>query len=387
MLKRSSCLFAVALLACAASRAQTPSYTSIEIGSLAGSGGNVTAAGLNRHGDVVGTSQVPAGGESAFVYYHRQGSAHALSGVAANGINDNGKIAGEQSNSVTGPSAVAWYMNGGVDILPSNTLSRATAVSNSGPVAGNIDNGHVSDLAVEWSWKPTLHMTVLGVLWTNPSLPDYASSTASAINAAGHIAGSSDAGEGTDPNTARSLGVHAFLYRTGKMQDLGALALSNAGADDSEAYGLNDLDQVVGISSTAFPARSASGATCGNCGVASHAFLWSAGKMTDLGNLAGVAGWESAANAINNRGEIVGWAHSNVGGTATKRAFVYAGGRMFNLQFHMYPQQPNVRLTDAVGINCNGWIVANGYDTRTPNINRAYLLVRRGPPRPECPPP
>jgi probable HAF family extracellular repeat protein len=387
MLTRSCCLVTVGLLASVALRAQTPSYTSIEISSPAGSGGNIVAAALNRHGDVVGTWQVSSASSRAFVYYYRQRSASALNGAAASGINDSDKMAGEQINPATGPHAVAWYLNGGMEVLPDFMFSTATAVSNNGPVAGNINSAHLDNLAVEWNWKPTLHITELGVLWADPASPELASSTASAINGLGHIAGFSDAGVGTNPSTAQRFGIHAFLYRAGRMQDLGALALSHDGADDSEAYGINDQDQVVGLSTTAFPGRSASGAPCSNCGVADHAFLWSAGKMTDLGNLAGIAGWHSAASAINNLGEIVGYSDSKVGGKPAPRAFVYVGGRMLNLQFYVYQPDPNVRLTGAAGINCNGWIVANGYDIRAPNIKRAYLLVRRGPPRPQCLPP
>jgi hypothetical protein len=36
-----------------------------------------------------------------------------------------------------------------------------------------------------------------------------------------------------------------------------------------------------------------------------------------------------------------------------------------------------VRLTEAVGINAEGWIVANGFNVNTPNVNRAYLLIPR----------
>jgi probable HAF family extracellular repeat protein len=379
MLTRS-CHFLVAMvLASASLRAETPSYTSIEINSPAGAASNLTASGINGHGDIVGMS-----GASPFVYYHASGAELTLEGFAVYGISDFDKIAGEMVNPVTGPEAVVWSKNGGVEVLPADTFSEASAVSDDGDVAGNIDNGHADNLAVMWSSKPTLHMIPLGVLWEDPAVPDYATSAAAAINGLSHVAGLSTAGEGTDPNTAQAFGIHAFLYRAGKMLDLGALALSGDGSDDSEGYGINDLDEVVGFSTTAFPAKNSLGATCPNCGVATHAFLWRAGKMQDLGTLAGVAGWDSKADSINDRGEIVGWSDSKVSGVATQRAFLYTGGEMLNLQFYIHDRDPNVRLTEAVGINCEGWIVANGYDVTTPNQSRVYLLVREGAPRPEC---
>lgn len=376
------------LAATAAAATPPPSFKSIEIGSLAGPQGNVSAAGLNDHGDVSGTSQYPPGRSDPsgpFVYYHASGVELALNGFGAGGINDAGKIAGEAVNPAAGPEAVVWSKNGGLQILPSNNVfAEADAINNGGDIAGNIDNGHADNFAVLWSPRPALHMVPIGVLWAFPTLPDYATSTASAINSRSHVTGSSTAGEGTDPNTAVSFGLHAYLYRSGKMTDLGALALSKDGSDDSEGAGINNLDQVVGISTTAVPARNSQGGACPDCGVASHAFLWTAGRMKDLGTLAGVAGWDSKANSINDAGEIVGWSDSNVSGSSAHRAFLYAGGHMLNLQFYVLDRDPNVRLTEAVAINCQGWIVANGYNIKSPDVSRVYLLIRRGAPRPQC---
>ncbi len=380
-------LATTALLAAADLRA-APSYTSIEIHSPAGPNGNAVATGINRDGDVVAAYSSAPGSSPAigggFVYAYRNGSEIVLPGsgmpgaLSVFGINVQDQVVGSRSGPAIGVEPVEWSKNGGMTLLPAEALAEATAINDKGDVAGNVDNGHVSNLAVMWS-GPTHKVTPLGVLWANPALPDYASSTANAINAMGHVAGVSDAGEGTDPNTAQSFGQHAFLYRGGKMLDLGALARSKDGSDDSEAYGVNGLDEVVGISTTAIAARNSTGQDCASCGVASHAFLWRAGKMIDLGTLAGIAGWDSKANAINDQGEIVGWSDSNVSGTATHRAFVYVGGRMFNLQFSVLNRDPNVRLTEAVGINCQGWIVANGFNVNSPSVSRVYLLIPRGP--------
>ena len=99
--------------------------------------------------------------------------------------------------------------------------------------------------------------------------------------------------------------------------------------------------------------------------------------MKDLGNLASIPGWNSKADSINNAGEIVGWSDSLVSGTSTQRAFLYVNGKMLNLQFYVYERDPDVRLTEAVGINLEGWIVANGYNVKSPSVNRAYLLIPR----------
>ena len=355
---------------------QTPSFTSIELRPLAASPGNVVATGINHYGDIVGSSD-----GNPFIYYHRNGTVVQLGGAPgalnAWGINDHDQVAGEQAY-VSGVFPLEWTSNGGVATLPTQTLGMANSIGNNGDIGGNIDNGHQDNLAVRWVGS-THQEDIIGVLWEPPSLPGYGTSSTVAINNLGHVAGVSEAGKGTDPNTAVSFGIHAFLYTgPGKIQDLGALALSKDSSDDSEGDGINDLDEVVGTSTTAIPARNSSNQPCSTCGVASHAFLWHVGKMQDLGDLAGVPGWDSKADSINNSGEIVGWSDSLVSGQSTHRAFLYVNGKMLNLQFYVYDRDPNVRLTEAVGINAEGWIVANGFNVKTPSVNRAYLLIPRG---------
>lgn len=383
MTVRNYWVCAALLAVSAVARAAAPSFTSIEIPLPAQATQYVSAAGINGHGDIVAVFGESCCNGNPFVYYHASGAEVVLNGFNAGGINDSGHVSGTVVNSE--PQAVLWSKNGGVQSLPSESLSMANTVSNSGYVTGNIDNGHADDLAVMWSPQPTLHMTVIGALWDNPGLPGYASSDALGVNNAGHVTGSSLAGEGTDPDTARMFGIHAFLYRSGKLLDLGALALANDGSDFSEGTAINSADAIVGDSSTAFPLLNSQGQACPGCGVARHAFLWRTGKMQDLGNLAAVSGWESKADSVNDSGEIVGWSDSNVNGSSTHRAFLYSGGQLLNLQFYVSNRDPDVRLTEAVGINCQGWIVANGFNTRTPTVNRIYLLVRSGPSRSQCP--
>jgi probable HAF family extracellular repeat protein len=163
------------------------------------------------------------------------------------------------------------------------------------------------------------------------------------VNDFGQIVGYSRTSGDTD--------THAFLYDNGEMRDLYPLTLS------SPAIGVNNFGQIPGGSladSRSYPARydSASGVVTllgslggstsnGFTGVATavnnlgqvvgysylddvnrHAFLYTNGTLSDLGSLGGYSG----ANAINDKGIIVGFSSNKVDGNA--HAFLYDRGRM-----------------------------------------------------------
>lgn len=122
---------------------------------------------------------------------------------------------------------------------------------------------------------------------------------------------------------AFSQGVHAQYATT---------TLGTLGGAESSALGLNDHGEVVGTS-----AINAQGWL--------HAFLWSNGKMQDLGTVGNNR--DSAAVAINNSGVIVG----NSGDSA----FIYANGTISQV----YGDGPNkVELT---GINNSGVVVGTAF--------------------------
>jgi probable HAF family extracellular repeat protein len=104
------------------------------------------------------------------------------------------------------------------------------------------------------------------------------SSFATAINAHGDVVGYSDLPGG---------GTHAFLWRHGRMRDLGTLP----GGDISLASGINDRGEVTGRA--VVDGRLV-------------AFVWRAGVMTRLPDPSGAG---ASGNAINNRGQVAGNAH------------------------------------------------------------------------------
>ena len=85
-----------------------------------------------------------------------------------------------------------------------------------------------------------------------------ANSSAYAINERGDVVGQSETALGQP---------HAFLWKNGKMTDLGTLG----GGSVSIATDINERGQVVGVGRTA--------------SFEPHAFLWQNGTMTDLGAL------------------------------------------------------------------------------------------------------
>jgi probable HAF family extracellular repeat protein len=87
--------------------------------------------------------------------------------------------------------------------------------------------------------------------------------------------------------------------------------LGTLGGSGSAATAINNAGQVVGWANTA-------------SGV-SHAFLYSGGQMQDLGALSGTI---SVATGINNSGQIVGSYQSDQGVGDPISAFLYTGGQM-----------------------------------------------------------
>lgn len=133
----------------------------------------------------------------------------------------------------------------------------------------------------------------------------------SAINLQGQVVGSAQ------PNDVRGY-YHAFLYSNGTMQDLGTLAGADPeGNTESVGTAVNSKGQVTGYSFLT-----------GGAGP-QHAFLFSNGKMQDLGTLGGTGGDDlSRGEGIDNAGEVAGWSFD---ANFHERAFLYKNGVMHDL--------------------------------------------------------
>ncbi|HYL72386.1 MAG TPA: HAF repeat-containing protein, partial [Candidatus Dormibacteraeota bacterium] len=134
--------------------------------------------------------------------------------------------------------------------------------------------------------------------------------------------------------------------------------LGTLGGPQSDAYAINDAGQVVGWAQTASDAT--------------HAFLYSSGRMTDLGGY----NIDTVAEAINLSGTIVGQTYGvDATGAPFYHAFIYSGGRFQDLNSLVAPGFGWV-LTDATGINDSGQIVCDGYNS-TNGQTHAFLLTAR----------
>jgi probable HAF family extracellular repeat protein len=343
-----------------------------------------TVDALNNNGDVVGTFNGYLGEQEAFYIQHSSGSLVSLRPIgeppgdypggfdAALGINDGGKIVGTSTTATDSYPGVAaaWYLTGAMEEIgpfPNGKALSAVAVANNGLAVGvGFINDRQANRPVVYRWS-NHSMSNLG------ALPGSTDSRPTAISPAGAYV----VGDAYLPAIADS---HGFLVNSGggPMRDLGTLLPS----------AINDAGTIAGKTKTKVIDRS------GNC-CAYHAAIAIQSVVKDLGNLAGIPAWESNAEGINSHGEVVGSSDSNVGGSPAPRAFIYVDGSLNNLQFFVPNRDPNLRLTDALAINCNGWVLATGYLAQ-PNLppgampdfsTQYYLLIPRQPLRADCPRP
>jgi probable HAF family extracellular repeat protein len=238
-------------------------------------------------------------------------------------------------------------------VLPGDIASFAHGINDHGAVVGT-STGEAASHAFLWRRG---RMVDLGTLGGGPS----DNSNALAIDERGRIVGWSN-------GPADDFAQHAVLWRNGEIVDLGTL-----GGPDSVATDINDRGEVVGYSTTSDGSQ--------------HAFLWRRGRMIDLGTPDGQA--FSYANAINDDGQVVGggytwqdgeWTpleppagaggveaqdnndrnqvagYSLQAGIAVNRAVVWNDGAPRDLGF------PEDEGSQAMGINDHGQVVGSSFD-------------------------
>jgi probable HAF family extracellular repeat protein len=124
------------------------------------------------------------------------------------------------------------------------------------------------------------------------------------ISARGRMAGISDNGQ-PDPLSGGTLPqIHGVLWQHGGMTDLGTLP---EGGYFSFANAVNNRGEVVGWGQNTIPDPNS---MLTGYGYQSRAFLWDKQSgMRDLGTLSGVT--DAIAGLINERGQVVGWSFNS----------------------------------------------------------------------------
>lgn len=134
--------------------------------------------------------------------------------------------------------------------------------------------------------------------------------------------------------------THPVLWTDGRLHDLGL----PTGFTSGEADAINDQGQIIGD----FRGHAANHKGRGYI----HAFLWQAGKFQDLGTL---GGWDSFPYAINNKGQVVGFAE--IAHKSVMHGFLWDHGAMRDINSLVSKGSHWIDLPDATGINDRGQIV------------------------------
>jgi probable HAF family extracellular repeat protein len=194
-------------------------------------------------------------------------------------------------------------------LAPGDSSGAATAINDNGQIVGI---SGICDQAVG------RHTAKHAVLWQNdtvtdiyPNAPAGWWNTPTAINQRGDVVGFAG-----DPAFVEGDIVHAFMWtREDGIRQLKPLLNRTPKHVDSEAYGINEARQVVGVS-------------CDADQVDCRAVIWDhSSNATDLNDFkGGYSGVLASAKDINNNGEITGRAIDPITGVLTAYLAVPVGG-------------------------------------------------------------
>jgi probable HAF family extracellular repeat protein len=301
------------------------------------------ASGINSQGDVVGfyywrSTQAP----HPFLWhagiFHDLGSFQPAS--VGTGIDNFGRVIGWGVIHDGTIFAFKYYRGQYTQIGEANAVPGS--VNNSAHIVGSYENGN-GGLGSGWIWQGSKIAPIpRGV---------FQDLIASALNDSDSVTG-----------WGLTKGVfHAFLYRSGTMQDLGTL-----GGNTSLGTAINNNGQIVGYSLTGAGSK--------------HAFLYDGTGMHDIDALSVNTGDSTQAFGINNSGQVVGLYISQPSGTL--HPFIYQGGKMQELENLIPPNSGwtlgaySVNLPYAynvvMAINDAGQIIGSGVFN---GLLQAYLLT------------
>src|SRR5213082_2082372 len=322
-----------------------------DLGTLGGPNSSVTWNVKNTAGIIVGISQTadlePLGENWSsaafystpnnvgyinlgFVWEQSQGQMRGLPNFTggnngfATGANNLGQVVGWAENGVHDPTCCctqvlqfrpAMWTLGPTDqihdlpLIPGNHSDAEKAINDNGQIVGI---SGICDQAVG------RHTAKHAVLWENgtatdiyPNPPAPWWNTPTAINQRGDVVGFAG-----DPAFVEGDVLHAFMWtRDDGIRQLKPLPNRSPTHVDSEAYGINEARQVVGVS-------------CDADQVDCRAVIWDHGNTpTDINDFKGsYSGFLALAKDINNKGEITGRAIDPTTGSLIVYLAVPAGG-------------------------------------------------------------
>jgi probable HAF family extracellular repeat protein len=281
----------------------------------------------------------------------------------ATDINNSGQITGWASTPGNEAHHAFLYSNGTMkDLGALNEVhSMGWAINERGQVVGDAyTSGELGFRAFSYSDGMTSDLGSLGGRYSG----------ARDINDQGVIVGGS--------STTGDAVEHAFVYSGGQMQDLGSPGI------ESSAYTINNLGQIGGLAgingrrwAVLFEAGTVKGLWSNNSndayvadindsgiitGDAVGAVLYANGQQTPL--------WPGFASAINERGEVVGYAYDT--SSQTFQALLWEDDHSANLNDLIDPAL-GWHLSEALGINDLGQIVGRG--SKGDGLSAAFLLT------------
>jgi probable HAF family extracellular repeat protein len=297
------------------------------------------ARGLNNTGQVTGKGQAPDGAIHAFLY--TDGVMHDLGHLGGGwsqdigeAVNESGHIAGYSDYGDDGQGAFLYRGPGDVEFLGTlgGNFSWAEDVNDFDQVVGRASIDGFDTHAFIWQDGVMTDLGTLGGDFSN----------ANAVNNVGQVVGRSD----SDPDEHYVL-YQAFIWEAGVMTRIGDEYQGGNARD------INDLGQVCGTASFAgWP----------------YPYRWS--EEEGMVPLPTLGWWENDTYAINNAGDIVGYAQTG-SGSSSYRAALWTDGEIINLSDLM--ADTGWTLTQAYDINDQGWIVGRGVTPE--NKVHGFMLV------------